>query len=65
MLIDVNAGFGGRESIQRFAVDTMLDQLERIPCGLAFVHSRQGASDATPTRVRLGRRTVRVATAQV
>jgi predicted TIM-barrel fold metal-dependent hydrolase len=47
MLIDVNAGFGGRESIQRFPVETMLEQLDRIPCDLAFVHSRQGASDAT------------------
>ncbi|HKG25184.1 MAG TPA: hypothetical protein VKB09_06005, partial [Thermomicrobiales bacterium] len=47
MLIDVNAGFGGRESIQRFTVETMLDQLGRIPCGVAFVHSRQGMSDAS------------------
>jgi predicted TIM-barrel fold metal-dependent hydrolase len=47
MLIDVNAGFGGRESIQRFTVETMLDQLGRIPCSVAFVHSKQGMSDAT------------------
>src|SRR5262249_19821729 len=46
MLIDVNAGFGGRESIQRFTVETMLEQLDRIPCNVAFVHSRQGMSDA-------------------
>jgi predicted TIM-barrel fold metal-dependent hydrolase len=46
MLIDVNAGFGGRESIQRFTVETMLEQLGRIPCDAAFVHSRQGMSDA-------------------
>lgn len=45
MLIDVNAGFGGRESIQRFTVDTMLEQLGRVPCSIAFVHSRQGMSD--------------------
>jgi predicted TIM-barrel fold metal-dependent hydrolase len=47
VLIDVNAGFGGRESIQRFTVETMLEQLDRIPCRIAFVHSRQGMSDAT------------------
>jgi predicted TIM-barrel fold metal-dependent hydrolase len=47
MLIDVNAGFGGRETIQRFALGTMLAQLERIPLGLAFVHCNQGASDPT------------------
>ncbi len=47
MLIDVNAGFGGRESIQRFGIETMFEQLERIPCSVAFVHSRQGMSDAT------------------
>jgi predicted TIM-barrel fold metal-dependent hydrolase len=47
MLIDVNAGFGGRESIQRFTAATMLEQLDRIPRSVAFVHANQGASDAT------------------
>jgi predicted TIM-barrel fold metal-dependent hydrolase len=46
MLIDVNASFGGRESIQRFDAESMLDQLRRTPCHRAFVHCRQGLSDA-------------------
>lgn len=47
MLIDVNASFGGRETIQRFDVDTMRRQLERTPYSVAFVHCHQGASDAS------------------
>ena len=35
MLIDVNASFGGRESIQRFVPDTMRRQLERTPYAVA------------------------------
>ena len=45
MLIDVNASFGGREAIQRFDVETMLEQLRRVPCSVAFVHCQQGISD--------------------
>src|SRR3712207_3911127 len=45
MLIDVNASFGGRESIQRFDVDTMRRQLERTPYSVALVHCHQGTSD--------------------
>jgi predicted TIM-barrel fold metal-dependent hydrolase len=47
MLIDVNASFGGRETIQRFRVETMLEQLARTPCGVAFVRCQQGTSDHT------------------
>ncbi|CAN5719163.1 hypothetical protein BH23CHL4_BH23CHL4_26510 [soil metagenome] len=42
MLIDINASFGGRESIQRFDVETLEKQLERTPISLAFVHSHEG-----------------------
>lgn len=45
MLIDVNVSFGGRESIQRFAPETALAQLKRVPVGLAFVHCHQGMTD--------------------
>ena len=45
MLIDVNASFGGRESIQHFRTETLLEQLDRIPCGLAFVSCNHGAID--------------------
>jgi predicted TIM-barrel fold metal-dependent hydrolase len=46
MLIDVNASFGGREGIQRFSVETMLDQLNRTPCDVAFAHCQQGMTDS-------------------
>jgi hypothetical protein len=45
MLVDVNVSFGGREGIQRFPMETALEQLNRIPCSLAFVHCRQGMVD--------------------
>lgn len=45
MLIDVNASFGGRETIQHFRLETMLEQLNRIPCRVAFVSSNHGAID--------------------
>lgn len=47
MLIDVNAAFGGRESVQRFPLATMLEQLQRIGCSIAFVSCNQGATDAS------------------
>ncbi|HET8523195.1 MAG TPA: amidohydrolase family protein [Thermomicrobiales bacterium] len=46
MLIDVNASFGGREGVQQFSVETMLDQLNRTPCDVAFVHCQQGMTDS-------------------
>lgn len=47
MLIDINASFGGRETIQRFDLDTMRGQIERTPYSVALVHCHQGATDAT------------------
>jgi predicted TIM-barrel fold metal-dependent hydrolase len=45
MLIDINASLGGRESIQRFDVESLEAQLERTPVSLAFVHSHEGVFD--------------------
>jgi predicted TIM-barrel fold metal-dependent hydrolase len=45
MLIDINASFGGRESIQRYDVESLENQLERTPVSLAFVHSHEGVFD--------------------
>jgi uncharacterized protein len=47
MLIDINAGFGGRETIQEFTAEMMCAQLKRTPYSLAFIHSHQGMSDTT------------------
>jgi hypothetical protein len=46
MLIDLNASFGGRESIQDLGLDVLRHQIERIPANLVLVHCRQGMSDA-------------------
>ncbi len=45
MLIDINASFGGRESIQRFDVATLERELERSECALAFISSNEGTFD--------------------
>lgn len=52
MLIDVNASFGGRESIQVFTVETVHAQLDRTPYSQAFIHCHQGASDAVSANDR-------------
>jgi len=45
MLVDVNVSFGGREGIQTFPLDRMLQQLSHYPCSAAFVHCNQGVTD--------------------
>ncbi len=45
MLIDVNASFGGRESIQRYGVDTLERELDATPYALAFVSANEGVFD--------------------
>ncbi len=46
MIVDTNTAFGGREQAQRFPIETLLTELERIPCAVAFVGCRQGSTDA-------------------
>jgi predicted TIM-barrel fold metal-dependent hydrolase len=54
MLIDINASFGGRESIQRFDVESLEKQLERTPISLAFVHSHEGVFDQRSANEHVG-----------
>jgi predicted TIM-barrel fold metal-dependent hydrolase len=53
MLIDVNASFGGRESIQRFDLQTLASELDRTPLSLAFVGCNEGVFDQRTGNDRL------------
>ncbi|MBX3072062.1 MAG: amidohydrolase family protein [Thermomicrobiales bacterium] len=44
-LIDINTSYGGRESIQEFSAASLIAELDRTPCSLAFVSSNEGVFD--------------------
>ncbi len=45
MLIDINASFGGRESIQRFPLEALEAEMERIPVTTVLVSANEGSWD--------------------
>src|SRR5690606_12395729 len=53
MVIDINASFGGRESIQRFDVATLEQELLTTSGALAFVSSNEGTFDPRTANDRL------------